>query len=570
VAEGVYSAATVLARARALGVEMPITEAVVEVLAGPLAPGEAILQRLMRARARARLRRRPAGRCGRCRRQAAARVAVLAPGLEHRHRHGVAEVQAALAGAHRQAHALRRREALAHGGGRPAVSLPKTSQSPACQRTSASGRVPRVVKAKQRAGRVARLRTARPEAWRRTARTRGSPARRGAAAVVHREAQRLHQVQRAAGVGRQPDHVAGVGRDLGCTRTMWNMAAQWAARRAPACAPAPTGRPAAPARSSAAAARSGGAGGHHVVDQRHVPALQAARRARIDHEGAAQVAQALGAAQLGLVRVSSGRSSSRPAGRPSARPSGAPAPRPGCSRARQPRGASGTGSTARAGRARPRSAWQSAAGQRAASFDAAIELEGGDQPVPGKAVVGHAQRAAEGRRVAQAFAAAGHGRTAAQCRSGRSAAGGAKRARQSPHRPLPWSQRRQTSHWLGRRHRAGATGWASAQYTAAHGRPRARAFRPPGRRRGAAAGERRLRAAPEAALAARRSGAAHGRAPALIKLQPRVVSTGGRGLGASRACWRAPTRGRCLRGVEAEAQAAAGGRTALVVAAALA
>jgi hypothetical protein len=33
--------------------------------------------------------------------------------------------------------------------------------------------------------------------------------------VFHVEAQRLDQVQGAAGVGRQADHVAGVGRDLG-------------------------------------------------------------------------------------------------------------------------------------------------------------------------------------------------------------------------------------------------------------------------------------------------------------------------------------------------------------------
>ncbi|HET7863869.1 MAG TPA: NAD(P)H-dependent glycerol-3-phosphate dehydrogenase [Burkholderiaceae bacterium] len=43
VAEGVYSAATVLARARACGVEMPITSAVVDVLEGRLAPGTAAL-----------------------------------------------------------------------------------------------------------------------------------------------------------------------------------------------------------------------------------------------------------------------------------------------------------------------------------------------------------------------------------------------------------------------------------------------------------------------------------------------------------------------------------------------
>ncbi|MGC4078293.1 MAG: NAD(P)H-dependent glycerol-3-phosphate dehydrogenase [Rubrivivax sp.] len=46
VSEGVYSAATVLERARALGVEMPITEAVVEVLEGRVSP-ETALRRLM-------------------------------------------------------------------------------------------------------------------------------------------------------------------------------------------------------------------------------------------------------------------------------------------------------------------------------------------------------------------------------------------------------------------------------------------------------------------------------------------------------------------------------------------
>ncbi|ODV06133.1 MAG: glycerol-3-phosphate dehydrogenase [Rubrivivax sp. SCN 70-15] len=52
VAEGVLSAATVLQRARALGVEMPITEAVVDVIEGRLAPEQA-MQRLMLRQARA-------------------------------------------------------------------------------------------------------------------------------------------------------------------------------------------------------------------------------------------------------------------------------------------------------------------------------------------------------------------------------------------------------------------------------------------------------------------------------------------------------------------------------------
>lgn len=51
VAEGVYSAATVLARARSLGVEMPITEAVVDVLESRLTPEQA-MGRLMGRQAR--------------------------------------------------------------------------------------------------------------------------------------------------------------------------------------------------------------------------------------------------------------------------------------------------------------------------------------------------------------------------------------------------------------------------------------------------------------------------------------------------------------------------------------
>ncbi|MDE2370987.1 MAG: NAD(P)-dependent glycerol-3-phosphate dehydrogenase [Burkholderiales bacterium] len=52
VAEGVLSAPTVLARARSLGVEMPITEAVVSVIEGRIAPAEAVA-RLMARDARA-------------------------------------------------------------------------------------------------------------------------------------------------------------------------------------------------------------------------------------------------------------------------------------------------------------------------------------------------------------------------------------------------------------------------------------------------------------------------------------------------------------------------------------
>lgn len=48
VAEGVYSAPTVLRRARSLGVEMPITAAVVEVLEGRLSPRQAVGQLMSR------------------------------------------------------------------------------------------------------------------------------------------------------------------------------------------------------------------------------------------------------------------------------------------------------------------------------------------------------------------------------------------------------------------------------------------------------------------------------------------------------------------------------------------
>jgi glycerol-3-phosphate dehydrogenase (NAD(P)+) len=51
VAEGVYSAVTVLQRARQVGVEMPITESVVEVLAGRIAP-ERAMWRLMTRQAK--------------------------------------------------------------------------------------------------------------------------------------------------------------------------------------------------------------------------------------------------------------------------------------------------------------------------------------------------------------------------------------------------------------------------------------------------------------------------------------------------------------------------------------
>jgi hypothetical protein len=108
-------------------------------------------------------------------------------------------------------------KASQHRGRQAADSEPNTSQSPGANATSCTARVPRVVRANRRSG-------IGPLGFQ-----QGRPARvpahlgvlvvveAGAAhvLVVHREAERLDQVQRAAGVGRQPDDVAGVGRDLG-------------------------------------------------------------------------------------------------------------------------------------------------------------------------------------------------------------------------------------------------------------------------------------------------------------------------------------------------------------------
>jgi glycerol-3-phosphate dehydrogenase (NAD(P)+) len=48
VAEGVLSAATVHSRAQSLGIDLPITRAVVEVLEGRLAPSQALRQLMQR------------------------------------------------------------------------------------------------------------------------------------------------------------------------------------------------------------------------------------------------------------------------------------------------------------------------------------------------------------------------------------------------------------------------------------------------------------------------------------------------------------------------------------------
>jgi hypothetical protein len=97
-------------------------------------------------------------------------------------------------------------------------------------------------------------------------------------AVVHREAQRLDQVQGAAGVGREADHVAGVGRDLGRDEHDVEHARIVAVQpgasvRASTTAATRAARP-------ASAPRGGvqrGAAGHHVVHQQHALAAHRIR-----------------------------------------------------------------------------------------------------------------------------------------------------------------------------------------------------------------------------------------------------------------------------------------------------
>jgi hypothetical protein len=176
-----------------------------------------VAQRRAELRDDRRRQRRVESRCGWWSDSAAALVPPLPPGLEHRHRDRVAQVQAALAGAHRQAQALRRCERLAQrcrqargfaAEDQPVAALPRDigeralgarGEGEASRRVrpgAADERLPRRVPSHARV-----LVIVQPGALQ--------------LLVVHREAERFDQVQRAAGVGGQPDHVAGVRRDLG-------------------------------------------------------------------------------------------------------------------------------------------------------------------------------------------------------------------------------------------------------------------------------------------------------------------------------------------------------------------
>ena len=142
---------------------------------------------------------------------------VLPPGLEHRHRHGIRQVQAALAGLHGQPQALSRGERCAQC--RRQAPCFRAEHEPVAGRESDVIGAARAVRRQREHARGRR-------------RLRGqkiAPSRRAAhlgvlvvvqprapqELVVHRKPQRLDQMQGAAGVGRQPDDVAGVGRNFG-------------------------------------------------------------------------------------------------------------------------------------------------------------------------------------------------------------------------------------------------------------------------------------------------------------------------------------------------------------------
>lgn len=138
--------------------------------------------------------------------------AVLPPRLINRHRHGIGQVQAAAAFAHRQAQALLRGQGVQHVS-RQATAFRAEQERITGDEAGVMER-PRTLGGK---GEQARM----PEALQTTGEVgvtlqggilvvvEAGPAQ---ALVVHVEAQRFDQMQVAAAVGAQPDDVAGIGR----------------------------------------------------------------------------------------------------------------------------------------------------------------------------------------------------------------------------------------------------------------------------------------------------------------------------------------------------------------------
>ena len=141
---------------------------------------------------------------------------VLPPRLKHRHRHRIAEVEAALPWPHRQAHALTQREGLAQD------RIESSAFAAKHQRVAGLPNDVGVRTAAVRGeGKTAFWRRLLGRDKRRS--TRMAPhggvlviveARALQQLVIHRKAQGLDQMQGTAGVGRQPNDVASIRRDF--------------------------------------------------------------------------------------------------------------------------------------------------------------------------------------------------------------------------------------------------------------------------------------------------------------------------------------------------------------------
>ena len=338
-------------------------------------------------------------------------------------------------------------------------------------------------------------------------------------------------MQRAAGVGGQADHVAGVRRDLGlheddvehvrdCRRSQAPVASVRGARRA---GDDPDLRPArAPACSSTRADLADrGAGRHHVVDQRDGRGRAARHAAGFDRKRRAHIGRpaARAAGRAGAACLSCAAATARRWAAEARAPAGAPAPRPGCSRVRAAAAAlSGTGSSRPgAGVGALRCGVEQALRPAPGQVERGVELELRDQAVPGVGVVDAprcVRRTAAGRSGTRRRSARPAGTSIAQRHS--AARVGANRATQCRrHTPL-------LAPAAAHRALAGQAATASSrrceqaprQYTGRHDAE----LRYRRRRRLDAmavnAALRRMARARRSALAARRSGAAHGRAAA--------------------------------------------------------
>ena len=374
----------------------------------------------------------------------------------------------------------------------------------------------------------------------------------------------------------------------GCTSTMWNIARCPFSRPVPACAPAPRRRHGPRRRGAAprAASRSCGAGGHHVVDQGQMLAVQryaagagrgtkAPRRLR----AALRAAVRPGAAPAAVDRSSRAWAGSRARVRPARQLPGLVVAALGQALRRQRHRQHPVRQRARR---RGRTALEQPLRQRRGQLDAAVNLKSAISRSQGKRVVDSATVRLEGGRVG-----AGRRRMPVPRRpcAGRSAGSVAPAARsatrslrtRAPRHPSCGTPRTGPSAAAARPCcRAVRRGYASAQYTA---RPWLTAAPPaipaPGRRPEALDRiARRLAPAGAAALAARRGGAPHGRTagrdPPAAELGGRLVaaSSGGSAGAAAQAYPQAR-----LLAVEADAalreREPPGAASALVVAAAL-